>query len=1051
MKKLLLFLLLLMLPIAVFSQATGKHISNKASGGSITSDTINAFSNFNLYQTSAGQTITIGSPTNPKLIYLRNIGSVPVTISPGGLLPVGKTAIMGWTGASWSTSLRDADGTYLPLSGGTMTGSINTGGNNITNVDIVSTILGGQIGNSNGTTSLSFQDGGVLSVVGTPRFFSGGSHAANTVPIINGSKDLVSSSVTSTELGYLSGVTSNIQDQIDAGGGGGGTWGSITGTLSDQTDLQDELDDKIGLGDLSAGSPLIYNNGTGAFSLPVATGLQHGYLSSTDWTLFNRKLKTLPTLGTIINENWASASAWTEVDPGSTGTFTVGSNKLTAVNSTNSFTAYLKNTAYGITNLDHTVFLFTIDVGTINSTSIGSAFGIGGNSGTRISAGIRLNTLNKGIIYFYLNESLTPFDSSTTALEITSGDVINVAVRRIKNVFIYSAYNVNTSTSITHSCEIDINGSTFNSQNISLPIGGYYCIYALGGTSTIRALTISSDNFVGSDLLIVGTSISTGSKFVGLSGRFVDKIQEQTNAIIEVNAGPGNTIANLNVPEILSLGSGSILLEIGANEKLAGMSDATLKSKIDSIYALLTGYTTGINFFILELLPNNSFSNTGINALLRATYGSGCINANSKFYTAGGTGFSYLYTPDGTHPNESAANLIANAVIARIGFTILPRRNFNRPNYSAVLKSRNGYIAAGYNNLAPNFAFDASDTSGTCIRFGQSPNAINGGFLGSTGPARGFFSSGKYFSQSSGLYVATSTVSSGIAHFDGKLIISNERGNTIGSTINNHPTVIIDTMSVNIGDRGTSGSTDAPLIIERSSNSNLLSQGLPGLSIRNVNAAQGNGSSTYNRAQLNLRSGNGSITSSYTTAYESGGTFANSAYIGTTSNHNFYLISFGNIVSTFNSTGVGIGTTSPTARLHLAAGTATANTAPIKLTSGINLTTPEAGAVEFDGANYFVTSSTTRFTLAKTLTNTATLNYSSIAAGGNETLTITVTGAAVGDAVTVGIPNGSKTAGLIFGTPWVSSTNTVSIEAYNSTGSPIDPASGTFRVSVIKY
>lgn len=44
---------------------------------------------------------------------------------------------------------------------------------------------------------------------------------------------------------------------------------------------------------------------------------------------------------------------------------------------------------------------------------------------------------------------------------------------------------------------------------------------------------------------------------------------------------------------------------------------------------------------------------------------------------------------------------------------------------------------------------------------------------------------------------------------------------------------------------------------------------------------------------------------------------------------------------------VGIGTTAPTAVLHLKAGTATASTAPLKFTSGTLLTTPEAGAVEF--------------------------------------------------------------------------------------------------------
>jgi hypothetical protein len=52
---------------------------------------------------------------------------------------------------------------------------------------------------------------------------------------------------------------------------------------------------------------------------------------------------------------------------------------------------------------------------------------------------------------------------------------------------------------------------------------------------------------------------------------------------------------------------------------------------------------------------------------------------------------------------------------------------------------------------------------------------------------------------------------------------------------------------------------------------------------------------------------------------------------------------------------VGIGTTTPTALLMLAAGTATANTAPLKFTTGTNLTTPENGAFEFDGTNLYFT------------------------------------------------------------------------------------------------
>lgn len=47
-------------------------------------------------------------------------------------------------------------------------------------------------------------------------------------------------------------------------------------------------------------------------------------------------------------------------------------------------------------------------------------------------------------------------------------------------------------------------------------------------------------------------------------------------------------------------------------------------------------------------------------------------------------------------------------------------------------------------------------------------------------------------------------------------------------------------------------------------------------------------------------------------------------------------------------TNIGIGI-APTAYLGLKAGTATAGTAPIKLALGVNLTSPEAGAIEYDG------------------------------------------------------------------------------------------------------
>lgn len=52
---------------------------------------------------------------------------------------------------------------------------------------------------------------------------------------------------------------------------------------------------------------------------------------------------------------------------------------------------------------------------------------------------------------------------------------------------------------------------------------------------------------------------------------------------------------------------------------------------------------------------------------------------------------------------------------------------------------------------------------------------------------------------------------------------------------------------------------------------------------------------------------------------------------------------------------VGLQVASPTATLHLKAGTTAASTAPLKLTSGTNMTTAEAGAAEYDGTNLFFT------------------------------------------------------------------------------------------------
>lgn len=96
-----------------------------------------------------------------------------------------------------------------------------------------------------------------------------------------------------------------------------------------------------------------------------------------------------------------------------------------------------------------------------------------------------------------------------------------------------------------------------------------------------------------------------------------------------------------------------------------------------------------------------------------------------------------------------------------------------------------------------------------------------------------------------------------------------------------------------------------------------------------------------------------------------------------------------------------------------------------------------------------IVSSATVGNYVKGFSGSATLDFGSTSSLGVTTLTITVTGAADGDIVDIGVPNAAFTAGLVF-TGRVSTSNTVSIQCYNSTGSSIDPASGTFKVQVFK-
>jgi len=79
---------------------------------------------------------------------------------------------------------------------------------------------------------------------------------------------------------------------------------------------------------------------------------------------------------------------------------------------------------------------------------------------------------------------------------------------------------------------------------------------------------------------------------------------------------------------------------------------------------------------------------------------------------------------------------------------------------------------------------------------------------------------------------------------------------------------------------------------------------------------------------------------------------------------------------------------------------------------------------------------------------TASLDFPSTATDAVSDLTLALSGAVLGDAVCIGVPNGSVVGSTMY-SGWVSAANTVTIRFLN-VGAAQDPAVGTFRATIVR-
>lgn len=81
---------------------------------------------------------------------------------------------------------------------------------------------------------------------------------------------------------------------------------------------------------------------------------------------------------------------------------------------------------------------------------------------------------------------------------------------------------------------------------------------------------------------------------------------------------------------------------------------------------------------------------------------------------------------------------------------------------------------------------------------------------------------------------------------------------------------------------------------------------------------------------------------------------------------------------------------------------------------------------------------------------TGVLDFGNTVAQTSTDLTIALTGAVLGDCVILGVPNAAVNANSDY-TAWVSAADTVTVRFNNYSSGAIDPASATFRVSIIRF
>ncbi|MDE2104526.1 MAG: hypothetical protein KGL39_45240, partial [Patescibacteria group bacterium] len=237
---------------------------------------------------------TSATPVTVAAIRTSAVPTPNLQVSLGQLTQGGATTgqCLAWTGAGWQPVNCSAGGSNATsIQGRTVSGAAPSAG----------MVLAWNA--TTGQWEPQISTGGVTSVFGrtgavTPQ--TGDYSASQVTNAVDNTGSYVNPSwISSLSWSKISGVPS-FEPPISAGTTaqfwrGDKTWQALTSDAVAEGTTNLYFTQARARASLSAAAPLSFNSGTGAFSLPPATGTQDGYLKASDWAIFNAKQSAITT------------------------------------------------------------------------------------------------------------------------------------------------------------------------------------------------------------------------------------------------------------------------------------------------------------------------------------------------------------------------------------------------------------------------------------------------------------------------------------------------------------------------------------------------------------------------------------------------------------------------------------------------------------------------------------------------------------------------------------------------------------------------------------